>query len=123
MTRRGCYTGDIIGGRDPTFSRTPNLMALARPNALYDIGFGYGSHCYPGFAVAKAEMEEASLPLTHRLHGTALDGDVILDPKGLIAGADVVPINASPYGIGWSAALRWCCGAAFGDGHVPVQRY
>jgi hypothetical protein len=133
-------------------------MAQAPPNALYEMGFGYGSHYCRGFAVAKAEMEDASLPLTHRLHGTTLDGDVILDPKDGLPPQKWCPSTkgqnaqdvfqrtwlpaailttgrrdldtpaggagiSSPYGIRWAAALRWCCGAAFGDGHVPVQRY
>ena len=91
--------GDVVtlnlaaAGRDPAFFSTPNRMALTRPNPLYDIGFGYGSHYCLGFAVAKAEMEEALLALTHRLDDTTLDGDVILDPKGVIAGPEVVPIS------------------------------
>jgi cytochrome P450 len=80
-------------GRDPESFAGPDRLDLYRREPLFDVGFGYGAHYCLGFAVAKAEMEEALTVLTRRLTDVSLDGPVELSPGGVIAGPEVVPLR------------------------------
>ncbi|TVZ02223.1 cytochrome P450 [Trebonia kvetii] len=80
-------------GRDPAAFTDPDRLDLHRPEPLFDMGFGYGAHYCLGFAIAKAEMEEALTLLTRRLTDVAIDGAVVLSPGGVIAGPEVVPLR------------------------------
>ncbi|WP_194239867.1 cytochrome P450 [Amycolatopsis sp. YIM 10] len=91
--------GDLItlnlaaAGRDPAVFPGPDRLDLHRTEPLFDIGFGYGAHYCLGFAVAKAEMEEALTLLTQRLRDVSIDGPIELKPGGVIAGPEVVPLR------------------------------
>jgi cytochrome P450 len=80
-------------GRDPAAFPGPDRLDLYRPEPLFDIGFGYGAHYCLGFAVAKAEMEEALTLLTQRLRDVAIDGPLEFSPGGIIAGPEIIPLR------------------------------
>jgi cytochrome P450 len=91
--------GDLVtlnlaaAGRDPEFFADPDQLNLHRPEPTFDIGFGYGAHYCLGFAVAKAEMEEALTLLTRRLTNVTIDGPIEISPSGVIAGPEVIPLR------------------------------
>lgn len=90
--------GDVVllnltaAGRDPAVFDRPDQPNLERTEA-YDIGFGFGAHYCLGFAVAKAEMEVALEVLPNRLTDVALTAPPEIDPRGVIAGIDSMPVS------------------------------
>lgn len=93
--------GDVVminmtaTGRGPAVFSRPDVPDLERTEN-YDLGFGFGQRYCLGFAVAKAEMEVALEVLPRRLTDLALDGEPTIDPRGVIAGIDSMPITYRP---------------------------
>lgn len=91
-------TGDIVminmtaAGRDPAVFDRPDEIDIDRTED-YDIGFGYGGHYCLGFAVARAEMEIALEVLTQRIKDVRLTAPPEVDPRGVIAGIESMPIS------------------------------
>jgi cytochrome P450 len=93
--------GDVIipnmtaAGRDPVAFPDPDKLDLDRPEPLYDIGFGYGTHYCLGHALAKAELHDGMTLLTQRLTDVAIDGPMQMKPTGVIAGLEQLPLRYS----------------------------
>lgn len=83
----------LAASRDPSVFAAPDRFDLDR-SPTYKLPFGRGIHHCLGAALARAEMTEALLRLSARLHHLELAADIQLAPAtAMIGGPESLPIT------------------------------